>query len=212
MRPRPDYSLYLVTDRPLCLGRDLIDIVLSAVAGGATMVQLREKHAGTRDFVALAKALKAALAPFNVPLLINDRVDVALAAGADGVHIGQSDMPAADVRRLIGPDMLLGLSMDTPDNVREAATLDLDYLGLGPVFATATKSDAGAPWGLAGLSAILPEARQPVVGIGGIDLANAADVVRAGAEGVAVVSAICSAKDPAAASAALLAAVRSARP
>jgi len=198
-----DLGVYLVTDRPSLLGRELVDVVEAAVAGGIGMVQLREKTASTRDFVELARGLLARLRPYGVPLLINDRVDVALAADADGVHVGQDDMRPADVRALIGPDKILGLSVTGEAETRAAAGQPVDYLGAGPVFATATKKDAGAPQGIAGLRTMLALATVPVVAIGGIGPANAADVMAAGADGVAVVSAICSAPDPASAAAAL---------
>jgi len=198
-----DLGVYLVTDRPALLGRDLFDVVEKAVAGGVSMVQLREKTAPTRDFVDLARGLVARLRPRGVPVLINDRVDVALAADADGVHVGQDDMRPADVRALIGPDKILGLSVTGEDETRAALGLPVDYLGAGPVFATATKKDAGAPQGIAGLTAMLSLATVPVVAIGGIGPDNAAAVTAAGANGVAVVSAICSAPDPCRAAAAL---------
>ncbi|MEG6549304.1 thiamine phosphate synthase [Desulfocurvibacter africanus] len=192
-----DLSVYLVTDRPLCQGRDLLDIVGQAVRGGVSMVQLREKMADTREFVELARALKAMLAPQGVPLLINDRVDVALAAGADGVHVGQGDMHVLDVRRILGPRAILGLSTDTLEQVLEAEGLPVDYYGVGPVFPTSTKTDfSHQPWGIEGLRRLRPRISRPMVGIGGVDVGNAARIVSAGAEGVAVVSAICSAPSP----------------
>jgi thiamine-phosphate pyrophosphorylase len=204
MRGQPlDLGLYLVTDRAACQGRDLLDVVAAAVAGGVSLVQLREKTTATRDFVALARALVALLRPLGVPLVVNDRVDVALAAGADGVHVGQDDMHPTDVRALLGPDRIVGLSVTGQDETRAAQGLPVDYLGAGPVFATATKPDAGAPQGLAGLAAMLALAEVPVVGIGAITAANAEAVLAAGASGLAVVSAICSASDPRAAAAAL---------
>lgn len=211
----PDLAVYLVTDRALCRGRRLEDVVAQAVAGGVTVVQLREKQADTRDVLAQARALKALLTPLGVPLLINDRVDIALASGADGVHLGQSDMPVAEARRLLGPEALIGLSIDEPHlnpcQLDEAATLPVDYLGIGPVYATATKADAGPALGLETLRAILPRVPRPFVGIGGIGLDNAAGVVAAGAQGVAVVSAICAADDPQAAARQLRRAVEQAR-
>lgn len=196
-------GVYLVTDRAACHGRDLLDVVAAAVAGGVTMVQLREKTATTREFVDLARALVALLKPQGVPLLINDRLDVALAAGAAGVHVGQDDMYPADVRALLGPDAIIGLSVTGLDETRASHGQPVNYLGAGPVFATATKVDAGAPQGLPGLAAMLTLAQAPVVGIGAITAANAGSVLSTGAQGVAVVSAICSAPDPRAAAAEL---------
>ena len=144
-------KLYLVTDRPLSLGRDIEEIVREAVAGGVTMVQLREKDCPTGEFVALAKRLKALLAPLGVPLIINDRVDVALAVDADGVHIGQSDMPYEVARRLLGKEKIIGLSVENFRDLEVANTLDVDYVGISPVYGTPTKSDTAEPFGLEGL-------------------------------------------------------------
>ena len=189
-------GLYLVTDRGLCGGRPLEDVVLQAVRGGAACVQLREKDISTRAFIEEAVRIKALLAPFRVPLIINDRVDVALAGGADGVHVGQDDMPYAMARRLMGPGAIIGLSVETWDDVEKARNLDVDYLGVSPVFETPTKTDTKGSWGLNGLTKIRARLRHPLVGIGGLNRDNAADAVLAGADGVAVVSAICAAPDP----------------
>lgn len=202
-----DYGLYLVTDRPLCLGRSLLDVARAAVAGGVRLVQLREKHAATREFVELGRALLALLAPLGVPLIINDRLDVALAIGAQGAHLGQDDMPVAEARAMLGPQAILGLSLETMDQLREAEALPaglVDYYGLSPIFRTPTKTDAGPGWGLAGLARARAEvdagSGRAIVAIGGIGRENAASVLRCGAHGLAVVSAICSAPDPEAAS------------
>jgi len=211
LRRAADYGVYLVTDRALCRGRALPDVVMVAVAGGVTMVQLREKHVDTREFVELARALKALLAPRGVPLLINDRVDVALAARADGVHVGQGDMHPADVRALLGSDALVGLSVETMEQAREAEALDVDYLGVSPVFATPTKTDTAPPWGLDGLARLRAATGRTLVAIGGIGPANAEDVLRAGADGLAVVSALCAADDPQRAAEELRGAVRTVR-
>ncbi len=191
-----DLSLYLVTNRPLCKGRDLEEVVAAAVRGGATMVQLREKSAPTREFVALARGLRALLSPLGVPLIINDRVDVALAAGADGVHIGQKDMEYADVRRIMGAGAVIGLTIDDYDELAAAEALDVDYLGIGPVFPTATKADHAPPWGIDGIAKARPLTRHKFVAIGSVTAASAPALIRAGADGVAVVSALCSADDP----------------
>jgi thiamine-phosphate pyrophosphorylase len=203
IRPAVDWSLYLVTDRALSLGRPIEEIVLAAVAGGVTAVQLREKNCSTREIVALARALMQLLTPRGVPLLINDRVDVALAAGADGVHIGQSDMAYRDARALLGARALIGLSVETAEQACEAQLYDCDYLGVGPIFPTTTKSDAAPAWGLDRLAELRKSSRHPLVAIGGIGASNVAMVTAAGADGIAVVSAICSASDPRAAAAQL---------
>jgi thiamine-phosphate pyrophosphorylase len=191
-----DLSLYLVTDRPLSLGRDIEWIVEEAVKGGVTMVQLREKDCSTREFIELAIRLKQKLKPFSVPLIINDRVDVALAAEADGVHIGQSDMPYEMARRLLGRDKIIGLSVENMGQVRHANDLDVDYIGISPVFSTATKTDTNTPFGLEGIRQVMALTRHPAVAIGGINTHNATAIMHAGANGIAVVSAICSAKHP----------------
>lgn len=189
-------KLYLVTDRPLSLGRDLEQIVREAVEGGATIVQLREKDTPTGEFVALAKRLKALLAPLGVPLIINDRVDVALAADADGVHIGQSDMPYEDARRLLGHNKIIGLSVENFEDLERANALDVDYVGISPVYGTPTKSDTAEPFGLEGLRKAVKMSAHPTVAIGGMNAQTIAEVMQAGTDGVAVVSAICSAPSP----------------
>lgn len=189
-------KLYLVTDRPLSLGRDIEDIVREAVEGGATIVQLREKECPTGEFVALARRLKALLAPLGVPLIINDRVDVALAADADGVHIGQSDMPYEDARRLLGKDRIIGLSVENFEDLERANALDVDYVGISPVYGTPTKSDTAEPFGLEGLQRAVTLSAHPTVAIGGMNAGTIGEVIAAGADGVAVVSAICSAPSP----------------
>lgn len=196
MRRRPDWSLYLVTDRGLAGGRPIEGVIEAAVRGGVSAVQLREKEASTREFVELGRKCQALLRPLGIPLLINDRLDVALAIGADGVHIGQSDMEYAIARRLLGPEAIIGLSVETPEQAELAAGLDADYLGVGPIFATATKPDAAAAWGLERLAALRKKSGQVLVAIGGIGAANAAQVIEAGADGIAVVSAICAAAHP----------------
>jgi thiamine-phosphate pyrophosphorylase len=191
-----DGRLCLVTDRAFAGGRPLEDVVLSAVRGGVTVVQLREKNASTREFVALGRALRSLLRPWGVPLLINDRVDVALAVGADGVHVGQSDMEVEDVRRLMGPTALVGLSVESVAKAKEATHLDVDYLGVGPIFPTGSKADLAPLLGLEGLSAVRACSALPLMAIGGIQAHNAQDVVAHGADGLAVISAICAAPDP----------------
>lgn len=188
--------LYLVTDQASLRGRTLADVLLAAVQGGVSCVQLREKALCTRDFVALALAVKDLLAPFDVPLVINDRMDVALACGAQGVHLGQSDMPVALARQLLPPQVFIGLSVENLGDVARAAGQAVDYLGISPVYATPTKTDTAAPWGLAGVSQVRAMTGLPLVAIGGIHQGNAAEVLQAGADGLAVVSAICSAADP----------------
>jgi thiamine-phosphate pyrophosphorylase len=191
--------LYLVTDQQALRGRKLTDVVMQAVQGGVTCVQLREKTANTRDFVALACALNDLLTPLGVPLVINDRIDVALACAAQGVHLGQSDMPVALARQLLPPQVFIGLSVETVDDVARAAGQAVDYLGVSPIYPTPTKTDTATPWGLAGLRQVRAMTTLPLVAIGGIHLGNASEVLAAGADGLAVVSAICAADSPTAA-------------
>ena len=191
--------LYLVTDQISAGHRTLIDVVASAVLGGVTCVQLREKQLNSRDFFAQAMALKKLLAPLNIPLVINDRIDIALACQAQGVHLGQSDMPVEQARRLLPPEVFIGWSVESMEDVARSATLPVDYLGVSPVFATPTKTDTQTPWGLSGLSRVRSLTDLPLVAIGGIHVGNARDILLAGADGLAVVSALCAAPDPCAA-------------
>ncbi len=191
-----NYGVYLVTDRELCLGRPLDEVVLAAVRGGAGAVQLREKHADSREFLALARALVSRLQPMGIPLIVNDRADIALAAGAAGLHVGQSDLPPEDARRLMGENAIIGLSVETREELLAAEKLDIDYVGISPVFATPTKTDTLAPWGLDGLRWAREHSPLTLVAIGGIHRENAAAVLEAGAHSLAVVSEICSADSP----------------
>lgn len=195
MRKDFDLSLYLVTDRSLSMGRSLIDIVEKAVAGGVTMVQLREKDCSTREFIELAVAVKKITSARHIPLIINDRVDVALAAEADGVHVGQSDMSCQMVRRIMGEKAIIGLSIENDMQAKESADWQIDYIGISPVFSTPTKTDTAPPLGIEGIQRIRKLTPHPIVGIGGINLSNIPEIIQAGAEGVALVSAICSAPD-----------------
>jgi thiamine-phosphate pyrophosphorylase len=206
-----DPTLYLVTDPGLVGTRPLAEVVAAAVSGGVTLVQLRDKEAGGRTLLETARALQALLAPLGVPLIVNDRVDVAVAAGAAGCHVGQSDLPAAAARALLGPEAILGVSLDRVDQIDAVDPEIVDYVAHGPLAATATKPDAGAPVGAAGLAAVRARTRLPLVAIGGIDARNAGAAVRAGADGIAVVSAIVAAADPEAASREVLRAIETAR-
>ena len=168
------------------------------------MVQLRDKHASDADVAQIARAMKAALAPFGVPLIVNDRAEAAHLAGADGVHVGQGDMAPARVRAIMGPDAIIGLSIDQAAQLAQTDWDAVDYIGVGPVRATASKPDHAAPFGMAGLAAICAAAPRPAVAIGGVGPGDARAVRQAGAAGMAVVSAICAAVDPEAAARALL--------
>lgn len=189
-----DWRLYVVTDAGLSRGRSHRAVIEAAIIGGATIVQYREKHASTRQMIEEALELRDLTRRAGVPLTVNDRVDVALAVDADGVHVGQDDMPVALARRLIG-NKLLGVSVHSLSEALQAVRDGADYLGVGPIFATTTKPDAGPPIGLDGLRAIRQHVSIPIVAIGGINQANAADLVRAGVDGIAVVSAVVAADD-----------------
>lgn len=205
-----DLRLYLVTDRNLTQGRNLLEVVDAAIAGGVTAVQLREKELPGRQFTELALAFRRLTRERGALFLVNDRVDIALAVDADGAHVGQDDIPAAMARRLLGPDRVLGVSARTPEQARAAEADGADYIGAGAVFATSTKIDAESI-GLGGLVAIARAVHIPVVAIGGINNANAAAVLETGVDGLAVVSAIVAARDVAAAATALRRTVDSVR-
>ncbi|MFN3351549.1 thiamine phosphate synthase [Pseudorhodoplanes sp.] len=196
-----DLRLYALVDPDRNGGHDLAALSRSVAEGGATLVQLRDKTGSTLRMIEQARAIKAALAGSFVPLLINDRVDVALAAGADGVHVGWDDMPVADARRLLGREAIIGLSIKTRAQV-EAAPLDLlDYVCIGGVFETSSKDNREPPVRPKGFAELASRVRQrapnmPVGAIAGIDESNAADVIAAGADGIAVISALSLAPDP----------------
>jgi len=194
----------VITDPGLLAGRDPVAVCRAAVRGGATMVQVRGKDTPARELVSLTRALTAALA---VPVLVNDRVDVALVAGAAGAHLGQDDVPLDAVRPSVPAGFLLGISVGSPAEAERARGVRADYWSIGPCFATTNKPDAGDPLGPRGFAALARLAPAvPVIGIGGISAANAGAIVEAGAAGVAVIHAVLGAADPGAAAAALRAA------
>lgn len=197
------YKLYLVTDDKQDIDT-LCNVVKEAVKGGVTMVQIREKHGDIRAFIERSIAVRNVLKNSGVPLIINDRVDVALAVQADGVHLGQSDMPANLARQLIGPDMILGLSVENETQLREAQDLPVDYLGISAIFSTPTKTNIIKEWGIDGLTKAVKESKRPLVAIGGINEANIREIVGTGVDGIALVSAICHAVSPKQASRELL--------
>ncbi len=203
-----DPSLYLVTDPDLTGGRTIPDIVRSAVIGGVTMVQLREKTASTRAFMEKAEAVQDAIRGKGIPLIINDRVDVALAVDADGVHLGSDDMPYEKARSILGREAIIGVSVETLEEAEEMSGSGVDYFGVSPIFATGTKPDHAPPLGLEGLRKIRKHVSEPLIAIGGVDVDNAADVIAAGADGIAVVTAITLANDPKTAAIDLLAEIQ----
>lgn len=191
-----DMSLYLVTDPDLAAGRPLEWIVREAVAGGVTMVQIRDKSCPTREFIDVARRIKAALQGSGVAVVVNDRVDVALAADLDGVHIGQSDMSYEDARRLLGEERIIGLSVENMQQVEQANLLDVDYIGISPLYATPTKEDTAPPFGIEGLRRAVTLSRHRAVAIGGLNKDTIAEAMAQGIEGVAVVSAIIASPSP----------------
>ncbi len=199
-----DLSLYLVLDPDLCGGpAGMVHTAIQAAKNGATVVQLRAPNWKKRQWLATAFELKAALAPYGIPLIINDHIDVALAVDAEGVHVGQGDLPALEARRLIGPDKILGLSVGSAEEMATVPAAGVDYLGIGPVYATGTKADAGEATGVALFAELVAATELPVVAIGGIHRDNCTPLFAAGTDGVAVISAICGRDDPARATAAL---------
>lgn len=191
-----DWSVYLVTDPRLPTERSLVEIVEASIRGGVNVIQFRDKQVGTRNMVETAKTLCDLCHRMGAYFLVNDRVDVALAVDADGVHVGQDDMPIGIARRLLGPDKLIGITVHNVDEMKKAEMEGADYLSIAPVFATPTKPDHQNPLGLEGVKALAVHANKPLVAIGGINRSNAAAVIHSGAAGVCVVSAIISAVDP----------------
>lgn len=189
MKAQPDYSIYLVTDDGCLQGRALLDCVRKALEGGVTLVQYRAKTASSAEMYAEALQLKALCDSFNVPLIINDRLDIAMAVGAAGVHLGQDDLPCAAARKILGEDYIIGVSAHNPADAKAALQSGADYLGCGAVFGTATKADV-KKLGTDGLAAICKAKGLPVVGIGGVTADNYREVRAAGADGAAIVSGI----------------------
>jgi thiamine-phosphate pyrophosphorylase len=201
---RADVRLNAIVDPERANGRALAELARMVVAGGATLIQLRDKHGTTRSMIEQARAIKAALAGTGVPLVVNDRVDVALVAGADGVHVGQDDMRVEDARRLLGREAIIGLSIKSVALANAAPIDQLDYVGVGGVYATTSKDNPNPPIGVDGLRDIVAALRRrrrdlPICGIAGIDAGNAAAVIAAGADGAAVISALSMQADPEAA-------------
>ena len=205
-----DPSLYVVLDRAAARGRDLVELLALALAGGSRMIQLREKEWPSGRLLPLAERLRAACAAAGATFIVIDRVDLALAVGADGVHLGQDDLPARAARPLLRPGMILGISTHSVEQARAAQADGADYVAVGSMFATTSKAD----FQLVGpdlLRKLRGEIRVPLVGIGGITPDNVSEVIQAGADGVAVISAVCAAPDPKAAAARFLTQIRAAR-
>ena len=188
-------GVYLVTGQEYSKGRSTLDIVTRAIAGGIGTVQLREKGMSTRELVELGRQVRSITREKGIIFLVNDRVDVALAVEADGVHLGQDDMPLIDARRILGEQAVIGLSVDTPEEAAAAAEEGASYVGLGPVFKTGTKSDTGPVVGPQGVEVVSSRINIPLVAIGGITGKNMVEVLQAGADSVAIVSALTAAED-----------------
>ncbi|PKF61009.1 thiamine phosphate synthase [Psychromonas sp. psych-6C06] len=202
------YQLYLVTDEKQDIAT-LCHVVDQAVKGGVSMVQIREKETSFRHFLERAKAVKSVLEGSGVALIINDRVDIALAVDADGVHLGQSDMPAHIARQLLGPDKILGLSVENERQLQQAQILPVDYLGISAIFSTPTKTNTLKEWGITGLVNALKQSDLPLVAIGGINAKNIQQIAMTKVQGIALVSAICHSNSPQQASKKLLALIKS---
>jgi thiamine-phosphate pyrophosphorylase len=196
MKRHIDFSLYFIADHALPGRRNISMIIEQAIAGGATVIQLRGKQMDTRSYIAWAVAVKCTTSEFKIPLIVNDRVDVAMAANADGVHLGQEDMPVATARKLLGKGKIIGISTHTAQEARSAEKAGADYVGAGTVFATSSKKNIRGLLGGDGLKRIRKAVTIPVVAIGGITAQNISEVMRSGVAGVAVISAILHSADP----------------
>lgn len=209
-RRKLDLSVYFVLDPALCAGRNAADVAAAALAGGVTIMQLRDKSEDSGARLYMAEKILELTKKAVVPLLINDHVDIALKSGADGVHLGQEDMPAVSARKLLGPDKIIGWTAFTEDHFLKLNPADVDYAGTGPFYPT--KTDKGKPvLGAEKFSEIIKQSKVPVVGIGGITAENAGNVIRAGASGVAMMRSISEAPDPEFAARMIKAAVENAR-
>ncbi|MBE0602432.1 MAG: thiamine phosphate synthase [Deltaproteobacteria bacterium] len=196
MRAAVDFRLYLITDRRLASGGDLLSAVERALSGGVRAVQLREKDLGGRELLELARKMRALTSRHGARLLINDRVDIALAAGADGVHLGGSSIPPQEARRLLGPGKLIGCSTHGAEQLEAAEAGGADFAVFGPVYFTPSKASYGPPLGVDALRRVCASARIPVFALGGIGSRNINEVVAAGADGIAMISAILASEDP----------------
>ncbi len=211
MKNISSWDVYLVTDRSLARGVSNEEIVLESVRAGVSVVQLREKHLSAGDFLKEGLIIKQLLGDHNVPLIINDRIDIALALDAEGVHLGQSDMPLESAREILGPDKIIGLSVNDLNQINVESASLVDYFAISPVFFTSTKENITQPWGLDGVRKARSVTSIPMVGIGGIGMDNAHEVVMAGLDCIAVVSAIVSQADPFSATENLIRTVRNAK-
>jgi thiamine-phosphate pyrophosphorylase len=189
MKDKINYKLYLVSDKDMLKNRDLIQCLEEAILGGVTLIQLREKDDSTLDFYEEAIKVKELTKKYNIPYIINDRLDIAIAVDADGVHLGQGDMPLNIARRILGPDKIIGVSAHTIEQALKAQAVGADYIGVGAIFSTSTKKDANSVT-IESLEEIKKSVNIPVVAIGGINYLNAKEVIGTGIDGIAVISAI----------------------
>lgn len=196
MRRHINLSLYLVTNRGTLPLDAFFRIIRASIDGGVRVIQLREKDTSAREMITIGKSLLSFLKPLGIPLIINDRVDIAHAINADGVHLGQSDLTVAEARAILGEKAIIGLSVESLEQAMAAEEEDVDYLAASPIFHTKTKSDCNEPWGLDGLKQLCSTSRHPIIAIGAIDETNVKRVLECGAVGVAVVSAIFNASCP----------------
>ena len=188
--------LHVITDTTLQTRFSHVELAELAIQGGADTIQFRQKYGSTRELIETAQQMKEICTKHNVPLIANDRTDIALAVGADGAHFGQDDMPVAIGRRILSTETVIGASARTEEKILEAISEGADYIGYGPIYQTSSKSDAERPKGLEGLRRMCEIATCPVIAIGGITIDTAADVIRTGAHGIAVICAVCGQKDP----------------
>jgi thiamine-phosphate pyrophosphorylase len=209
MKNPASWEVYLVTDQPSSKCRSTVEIVQAAVRGGVSVVQLREKHLQTFEFLEEGRRILAVLRPAGIPLIINDRIDLALALDANGVHLGRKDMPLSIARKILGQGRIIGFSVEESAQINKESSAYADYFAISPVFFTSTKDDISAPWGLEGLKKARSLIHAPLVAIGGVKLENTREIVAAGADCVAVVTAIVSAENPETATRDLLMEVRS---
>lgn len=197
LKPSFPYQLYLVISEKDCLGKDFLEVAEKSILGGVDIIQLREKNTSTEDFLRKALALKEITDKYNIPLIINDHFEVAEKIGSAGIHVGNNDKSPASLRNeLFFKDKMIGYSIEYLSQLENVNTKLSDYLGISPIFITDTKKDTVTEWGLEGLSKIRSLTDKPLVAIGNINFSNAASIIKAGADALAVVSAICSAKDP----------------
>jgi thiamine-phosphate pyrophosphorylase len=206
-----DLSLYLVLDPDLCRDHSMVETTMAAIAGGATLIQLRDKKAGTEGLIRVGRELMRAMEGTNVPLIVNDDIDATIAIGAHGLHVGQDDLPSQIARDRLGPDKIIGLSIESEDVAQKVDHSIVDYVGIGPIFATATKPDHKPAIGFDGLEKLVRMVGLPSVAIGGLKGEHALPALESGADGIAVVSAICGQPDPKQATAYIAKKLKSAR-